>query len=93
MYFWKFVKWFWNVHLNDTSDKIGFSGLCWAVFLIPTIAISFLIGNPFIIGIFMLASIVIIFLLAVWAGIMYIYEKYLYWQSRVFDEIRGPNGK
>ncbi len=88
MYFWKFVKWFWTKHLDDTSDKIGFSGLCWAVFLIPTVAISFLIGKPFIIGIFMLVSISVVFLLGVWAGIMYIYERYLHWQSLIFNEIR-----
>jgi len=90
MYFWKFVKWFWTKHLDDNADRIGFSALVWAIFLVPTVAFSFLIGKPYIIGIFLLSSLATIFLLAVYAGIMYMYEKYLFWQSRIFNEIRNP---
>ena len=89
MYYLKFMKWFWNEHLDQTSDKVGFCLIVW----VAGIVISGLLGMAFKAVIFFAAylmfSIACIILFAAGAGIHYMYQRYNEWQMQVIHKLKG----
>ncbi len=88
MYFLKFIKWFWNKHLEDDTDKFGFVMICWGIFGTTMLALTGLFHTGFFIGCFIVATIASLVLLAIISGFVYMRNRYNEWQSEVFKKLK-----
>ena len=89
MYFLQFMKWFWNEHLDQTSDKVGFCLIMWVAGLAIFIIVALFVKTPLVIIGYLLFSIGVGTLFAAFCGIMYMYQRYNEWQMQVIHKLKG----
>ena len=88
MYFFKFLKWFWTVHLRDAPERMMGGLVTWLCFLIPIFAVSSILDKAIIMTYFMAGSGVLIGIIIITACIFHIRKMYFEWQEQVFNKLK-----
>lgn len=89
MYYLNFLKWFWNKHLKETHEKVGFCLIIWLMGLTISIISSLIIGTALIFAGYLLFSFAVGLSLLVFTGFMYTRQCYRKWQMEVIDKLKG----
>ena len=89
MYYLKFLKWFWNEHLDQTPDKVWFCLIVWVSGLVVSVILGVILKAPIIFGGYLIFSISIAILAFIVVGIQYMRERYNEWQMQVINKLKG----
>jgi len=88
MYFFKFLKYYWEEKLPDPADRVLVPLFTFMIGSLPFLIISVVFNLPWIIGTYATIAGVIIFCLLLTVMFQYYRKIYLEWQDEVFDTLR-----
>jgi len=88
MYFFKFVSWFWNDHLDGVESRFGFTIIGLLLGLGPVSIAAWFFGGIMYLWYFG-GLLALVFIIGAYNFVAFVHCAYVKWQAQVFNKLRG----